>query len=861
MEDTFCLSDTNRKLIHKSAVGILATLGIEAEAEQCTSENSFPHHPNRSKSSANQGIPLSNDIIPIRFNRNRQEYVRGSLNRSESGILLERNDGYGNIPFQSPLEVKQASVSDCLSPSTATERYSDSCASSFPIGKPSIYQLDTSPRKNHDSDKRSNGNRVSKRMIEKRKHVTSLSNLDIRKQFCCKKRRCFRSTDPTFLRSEVSRVLLWGRIDRRRYLEKLFDPSSKVYLFCGRKVCYKFLESSFMFSRHMQRSVKISWANGRSVCFSSAQKDPESPQRDSVICFLDRFADSTAERMPDTNERHLPLFQKKSVYEVFREQYTVLHGYHNIPSLAYFYTTWKKYCGDIKVRRIQRFTKCTDCEYIRDALAKYGTDKKSTAPLLERRRLHIEMVSRERREYQKRCELAALYPSQYTSLIVDGADQSGYGLPHFTVNTKATVGHSLKVRLIGVLEHGARKHLSLYTMTAEFETGANHIVEALHRTLSSKALGSKLQGKLFLQVDNCTRENKNSFLFCYLECLVAWGVYEEIFVSFLPIGHTHSDIDQAFSCTSRRLKFNNAATMEDLHDELRKSFTPEPSVSRMLHIINFSGLCKMENCIGKVKPFSKYRYFRFFRDPETERGSAFFKTACDVKISCDDQWRSLPALTNGLKGFTRSPPNLHAAPCNSVVCPPDKEKILLRLRSEEVRVNSVAKMRSLHALVAQVYRDRDEPLHWNLEECVELNGIYSNQSFSNHGFDEDEENLQEMMAQTDLPYSRNRFVAVNGYGCTKEMPFWLGQIIECIQDGSGVTRNLFIRWYEVYDKGDAWSGKYRPATVGRGKNIDPWQGNISVDTVIAEFDSLTNKKLRAGVEKEIRAGLVALGKY
>lgn len=121
------------------------------------------------------------------------------------------------------------------------------------------------------------------------------------------------------------------------------------------------------------------------------------------------------------------------------------------------------------------------------------------------------------------------------------------------------------MKLVGVLEYRVRKRLTLYTMTAEHETGANNIIEALHRNLSAKEGSSQIEGTSYLQVDNCTRKNKNKFLFCYLECLVAWGVFQEVFVSFLPVGHTHADIDQEFNFTSRRMQSNN--------DEIWKTYS------------------------------------------------------------------------------------------------------------------------------------------------------------------------------------------------------------------------------------------------------------------------------------------------
>jgi len=513
------------------------------------------------------------------------------------------------------------------------------------------------------------------------------------------------------------------------------------------------------------------------------------------------------------------------------------------------------------VRRVQRCTKCTECEYIRDALAKCGTDDSRTAPLRSRRRTHLEMVSKERREYQKKCEQAALYPSKFTSLIVDGADQSGYGLPHFTVTTKATVGHGLKVKLIGVLEHGSNKNLSLYTMTPEFETGANHIIEALHRTLAAKDVARGLKGTLYLQVDNCTRENKNTFLFSYVECLVAWGVFVEVHVSFLPIGHTHSDIDQTFSCTSKRLASNTAVTIDDLHSELRKSFTPQPAVTRMLHLINFSSLCKNEGIIGKVQPFSKYRYFRFHRiegEPQCIRAS--YRTACSVKIFCGDQWAPLQTGSESQAGFILKTPDLSMTPPTPARSPPDRREVDDRFRSEETRIDSHRKLQMLHDLADHVYKDRDEPFHWNLSTAFELHGTYRSREFFGDEEGEDDLEIGQETPQSDLTYTVNHFVAVNGESCTDELLFWLGQILDTSKNLDGVTVQVLVRWYEVYNKKDAWTGKYQPAMLSSGRGRKPWTGLISVESIIAEFPSLTEKRLRASAEKEIIAGLSSLGR-
>lgn len=85
---------------------------------------------------------------------------------------------------------------------------------------------------------------------------------------------------------------------------------------------------------------------------------------------------------------------------------------------------------------------------------------------------------------------AAISPSDYMSIVVDGADQSAFGLPHFVTVTKDTKGHAIKIKLVGLIEHGVDNRIALYTMSENFETGANHVVECLHRYCGAKHLSS-----------------------------------------------------------------------------------------------------------------------------------------------------------------------------------------------------------------------------------------------------------------------------------------------------------------------------------------------------------------------------------
>lgn len=112
--------------------------------------------------------------------------------------------------------------------------------------------------------------------------------------------------------------------------------------------------------------------------------------------------------------------------------------------------------------------------------------------------------------------------SRYMSTIIDGADQSANSLTHFCAHTKAETGIEMKVLLVSVLQHSQPNQLLLMTMTEELESGSKHIDEALHRCLNNQE--KELPRTLFLQVDICTEENKNKYMFSFIAlCFLCFG--------------------------------------------------------------------------------------------------------------------------------------------------------------------------------------------------------------------------------------------------------------------------------------------------------------------------------------------------
>jgi hypothetical protein len=78
-------------------------------------------------------------------------------------------------------------------------------------------------------------------------------------------------------------------------------------------------------------------------------------------------------------------------------------------------------------------------------------------------------------------------------------------------------------------------------------------------------VGAKpLPWKLLFQMDNCMKDNKNRYLLAFLSLLIARDVYEEVWLGFLVVGHTHEDIDGCFGYLSKKLRKQSNYCMANL---------------------------------------------------------------------------------------------------------------------------------------------------------------------------------------------------------------------------------------------------------------------------------------------------------
>jgi hypothetical protein len=89
-----------------------------------------------------------------------------------------------------------------------------------------------------------------------------------------------------------------------------------------------------------------------------------------------------------------------------------------------------------------------------------------------------------------------------------------------------------------VIEHGTRRTWA-FISGPEIHHDSNLTIECLHRVLVEKRKDGPLPKILYLQMDNCGRDNKNRYVLSYLCSLVARKIFDKIELAFLPVGHTH----------------------------------------------------------------------------------------------------------------------------------------------------------------------------------------------------------------------------------------------------------------------------------------------------------------------------------
>ena len=146
-----------------------------------------------------------------------------------------------------------------------------------------------------------------------------------------------------------------------------------------------------------------------------------------------------------------------------------------------------------------------------------------------------------------------------------------------------------------------------------------------------------LPRKLYLQLDNSAKDNRNKYLMAFLSLLTTRGVFEEIQAGFLLVGHTHEDIDVYFSHLSKALKSQNTFVLADLMKAFMQfqdlSFMPE----FIQEVVDFKSFIHGYQSSGATRliGLGEMHLFKFYVDDDGWLVMRYNKSAVDA------QWQSL----------------------------------------------------------------------------------------------------------------------------------------------------------------------------------------------------------------------------
>ena len=300
--------------------------------------------------------------------------------------------------------------------------------------------------------------------------------------------------------------------------------------------------------------------------------DPTVRQRQKNVTFnfereMKAFFDLNGEKYPMHETINLPLTTKKAIFQELKDK-LVKDNVIEASQGAYttFIKIWKNKFKHVVIPNQPRMGKCKVCVQFQEAIEK-TSNAQEKQNLRELRRLHYDHVSREREVYWDIRRTAARHGSKHCSAVLDGMDFRTTSLPVYPRRSKIEQDYEpFKKKLTGGLMHGMPVSHFMFVTDATIPGDTNLNIHALSRMYQVNKGHTKK--RWVIQLDNTGAGNKTVKLMAFLGMLVQYGVFDEvchtfivrvryilvtlicfrwIIVHFLPVGHTHEDIDQVFS--------------------------------------------------------------------------------------------------------------------------------------------------------------------------------------------------------------------------------------------------------------------------------------------------------------------------
>ena len=288
------------------------------------------------------------------------------------------------------------------------------------------------------------------------------------------------------------------------------------------------------------------------------------------------------------------------------------HSFHEYGSASLFEKIWRACFSHVKIREFKAVCgKCKTCDILCCARKTFH-DAKSREHITNLHAYHRTMYMGERQCYYERRNEAMQRPTTVWSLISDGMAQIHCQLPYQAGLSDFPV--KLPQHIQGVLVHG--KLMDVHRTFHNVVNNANASIHSFLLTLEKlyKQNENRFASKLYYQVDGGS-ENTAKVMFGIAELLVAKGHLKEMFITRLPVGHTHEDIDAKFAKIWKRVRCDHIATVDQYATCIKQALQPSESDSLPCEVVD---TFVVPDYTSYIIPFLDNKFARYAKDKWTQ---------------------------------------------------------------------------------------------------------------------------------------------------------------------------------------------------------------------------------------------------
>jgi hypothetical protein len=276
---------------------------------------------------------------------------------------------------------------------------------------------------------------------------------------------------------------------------------------------------------------------------------------------------------------------------------------------------WVTNYPQVKIPVNSRFSKCDDCSQFKLQLGHFETSPRELDILKGWKNQHLDLVHGERLQFNHHKVKAAYYPKKVATFILDGMSSNMASLPLF-LNPRRKMGDHCTfcdLHLVGLIDHKHSELKNVFLSPESSRQDPNLTITAILYGLFHLTTWPE---KLYLQMDNCWRENKNKYVFGFAAWLVFARAFHKVKVSFLIKGHTHENVDRMFSLISKRLVHDSPKTITEFINTIHSAIANNGDLNVRSMDAIFDGKAFLEPYLEDLHGHTEPHHFVFYRDDQ-----------------------------------------------------------------------------------------------------------------------------------------------------------------------------------------------------------------------------------------------------